>query len=57
MANYEVWKTSIVKEMVEIEANTLEEALEEVVENSNEFDFAFMDADSTYEAFPIEEDN
>jgi hypothetical protein len=57
MEKYEVWRTSIVKERVEIEAPSLEEALEEVVENSNEYEFEFVDADSTYEAYPIKENN
>ena len=53
MAKYEVWKVSTVKERVIIDALTLEDALEEVVEYSSDYDFEFVDADSTYEAYPL----
>jgi hypothetical protein len=57
MPKFKVWRVSTVKERVLVEADTVEDALENVVEDSDKFEFEFVDADSTYEAYPTEEDN
>lgn len=54
MPKFEVWKISTIKERVIVDAPTIDEALEDVVENSNDYDFEFVDADSTYDAYPEE---
>lgn len=50
MSKYQVWRVSIVKEVVNVKADTLKEALDRVSENSDEFEFEFIDADTTYTA-------
>lgn len=46
MPLYEVWRNTTVKEMVEIEADTLQDAIDYVLDDPDSFDWEFIDADS-----------